>query len=65
MQAPHPLDRVQMSELDRAHAKAHMQRAELIIELVALGISKVRTIIALVLPAVVHRINTFLFSAYR
>lgn len=65
MQAPHPLDRVQMSELDRAHAKAHMQRAELIIELVALGISKVRSVVALVRRAVAQRVKSFLFSAYR
>ena len=65
MQAPHPLDSVHMREIDRERAKAHMRSAEFTIELVALGVSRVRSLIALVPPAVVHRVNTFLFSAYR
>ena len=44
MQTPHTLDDVQMSEHDRERAKAHMERAELIIDLVTLGASKVRSV---------------------
>ncbi len=47
MQAPHPLDSVHMREPDRERAKAHMRSAEFTIELVALGVSKVRSLIAL------------------
>jgi hypothetical protein len=48
MQTPHPLDRVQMNAFDRERAKAHMRRAEYIVELVAHGVSTVRSVIALV-----------------
>ncbi len=48
MQTPHPLDGVHMSELARARAKAHMRRAEFIVELVAHGVSKMRSVVTLV-----------------
>ena len=48
MQTPHPLDGVRMSELARERAKAHMRRAEFIVELVASGVSKIRSVFTLV-----------------
>ena len=48
MQVPHPLDRVHMREHDRERAKAHMQSAEFTIELVALAVTKVRSVVAIV-----------------
>lgn len=65
MQTPHPLDGVHMNVLARERAKAHMRRAEFMVELVAHGVSKARSVIALVPPAAAHRVNSFLFSAYR
>lgn len=46
MQTPHTLDDVQMSSHERERAKAHMQRAEFIIDQVALGVSKMRSVFA-------------------
>jgi hypothetical protein len=42
----HRLDDVQMSAIDREHAKAHMRRAELTIDFVAAVVAKVRSISA-------------------
>ena len=46
MQTPHTLDAVQMSSHEREHAKAHMQRAEFIIDQAALGASTVSSVFA-------------------
>jgi hypothetical protein len=42
----HRLDDVQMSAIDREHAKAHMRNAELTIDFVAAVVAKVRSISA-------------------
>jgi hypothetical protein len=42
----HRLDDVQMSAIDREHAKAHMRRAELTIDFVVAVVTKVRSISA-------------------
>ena len=44
MQTRHPLDDVYMSEHERARAKAHMQSAEAVIDLVVWGASKLRSV---------------------
>ena len=44
MQTRHPLDDVHMSTYERERAKAQMRRAEFIVDLVALGVSKVRSL---------------------
>ncbi len=48
MQTSHPLDGVHLSAIARERAKAQMQRAEFLVELVAQGVSKIRHVIALV-----------------
>ena len=60
MQTPHPLDGVRMRPVDRASAKAEMDRAELIIDLVASGVSKMRSVLSYT-PALVQRVNSLLF----
>ena len=42
MQTHHRLDDVQMSAIDREHAKAHMRSAELIIDFVADAVARTR-----------------------
>ena len=42
MQTYHRLDDVQMSAIDREHAKAHMQSAELMIDFAFAAVAKVR-----------------------
>lgn len=46
MQTYHPLDDVQMSAIDREHAKAHMRSAELTIDFVAATVTKTRAVSA-------------------
>ncbi len=48
MQTHHRLDDVQMSAIDREHAKAHMRSAELIIDFVADAVANVHSVIVLV-----------------
>ncbi len=48
MQTAHPLDGVRMNEFDRERAKAHMRRAEFIVDLVASGFSKIRSAVTFV-----------------
>ena len=48
MQTYHRLDDVQMSAIDREHAKAHMRSAEAIIDFVAHAVANTRFVIALV-----------------
>ena len=44
MQTYHRLDDVQLSAIDRAHAEAHMRRAELIIDFVFDAVAKTRSV---------------------
>jgi hypothetical protein len=46
MQTYHRLDDVQMSAIDREHAKAHMQSAELTIDLIFAALAKARLVSA-------------------
>ena len=44
MQTYHRLDDVQMSAIEREHAKAHMQSAELTIDLIFAAVEKTRLV---------------------
>ena len=46
MQTYHRLDDVNMSAIDREHAKAHMRRVELTIDFVAAVVAKTRSVSA-------------------
>lgn len=48
MQTYHRLDDVHMSAIEREHAKAHMQNAELTIDFVFAAIAKIRLVSAAV-----------------
>ena len=50
----HRLDDVQMSAIDREHAKAHMRSAELTIDFVAAGVTKMRSISAALARRVIN-----------
>ncbi len=61
MQSYHRLDDVQMSAIDREHAKGHMRSAELTIDFVADVVASTRSLIALVerhVMSVARRIQT-------
>jgi hypothetical protein len=57
MSTYHRLDDIRMSAIDRAHAKAHMQSAEQIVDFVFAAVTKARVLTT----AVTHRLNSLAF----